>query len=174
MAETSELMKRPLDTDDLTTKRAWEIIAPKVKKYLGQDWRESEETHIREQIMEVLSDGDDGYHMARELERRHYWEEDRYLVDLMDDASFALKSAHNELVKQWIEVYGISPARAIGDTVSTTHAYRKGQIGTIAQIYLDDAKYGVHFTDQPKTSWQILNYEEVIDVPENTDANDKR
>jgi hypothetical protein len=163
MAETNELMKRPEEDDELTLKRAWEIIAPKVKSYLGQDWNESEEPHVREQIMEVLSDGDDGYSMARKLERKG-WEEDRYLVDLMDDASFALHSAYKELVMQWVAVYGISPNRKIGDVVSTTHWHHKGQVGTIKKIYMDEAKYGVHFSDQPATSWQILNYEEVIDA----------
>lgn len=173
MAETSELMKRPLERDEITKKRTWEIFAPKVKKYLGHDWIESEELHIQKQIMNVLSSHDDGYGMARKLERDG-WEEDRYLVDLMDEGESALRDAHKELVKQWIEVYGISPSRNIGDTVSTTHWHRKGQVGTITGIYEDDAKYAVHFPDQPLTSAAILMYEEVIDTPEVTSDDDPR
>ena len=163
MAETSELMARPKESDELTKQRAWEIFAPKVKKYLGQDWSESEAPHIQKQIMEVLSGHKDGYGMARELERDG-WEEDRYLVDLMDEGESALRNAHKELIKQWITVYGISPSREVGDSVSTIHWKRKGEVGTITRINEEEAKYHVHFPDQPSTSAQVLLYEEVIDA----------
>lgn len=169
MAEKSELMKRPLQSDELVEKRAWEIFKPKVKDYLGSDWNDSEEPYIQKKIMEALSTNNDGYGMARELERDG-WAEDRYLVDLMDEGESDLRKAHKEIMKQWIEVYGISPSREVGDTVTTTNWHRKGQVGTISKIYLDEAKYGVRFPDQAATSCQILTYEEVIDVPEASNA----
>ena len=55
MAETNELMKRPLASDELVKARAWEILGPKVKSYLGADWIESEAPYIQKQIMRVLS-----------------------------------------------------------------------------------------------------------------------
>jgi hypothetical protein len=165
MAETNELMKRPLASDELVKTRAWEIFEPKVKSYLGADWIESEAPHIQKQIMRVLSSSKDGYGMARELEREG-WEEDRELVDLMDAGESDLSDAHKELVKQWIAVYGITPSRKVGDTVSTTNWYRKGKIGIITNIREDEATYAVHFPDQSATSAQILLYEEVIDEPE--------
>ena len=165
MAETNELMKRPLASDELVKARTWEILEPKVKSYLGADWIESEAPHIQKQIMRVLSPSKDGYGMARELERDG-WEEDRDLVDLMDAGESALRDAHKELMKQWIGVYGITPNRKVGDTVSTTHWHRKGQVGTITNIREDEATYAVHFPDQPSTSAQILLYEEVVDAPE--------
>jgi hypothetical protein len=100
--------------------------------------------------------------MARELEREG-WEEDRELVDLMDAGESDLSDAHKELVKQWIAVYGIAPSRSVGDVVSTAHWRHKGQAGTITSIYTDEARYAVHFPDQPATSAQVLLYEEVID-----------
>jgi hypothetical protein len=165
MAETNELMKRPLASDELVKARTWEILEPKVKSYLGADWIESEAPHIQKQIMRVLSPSKDGYGMARELERDG-WEEDRGLVDLMDAGESDLRDAHKELVKQWIAVYGIAPSRSVGDVVSTAHWRHKGQIGTITNIREDEATYAVHFPDQSATSAQILLYEEVVDVPE--------
>jgi hypothetical protein len=164
MPETTELMKRPKESDELTKKRAWELFEPKVKSYLGADWIESEREYIKQQIMRVLSSRKDGYGMARELERDG-WEEDRGLVDLMDDAEMALRHAREELVKQWIAVYGIAPSRKIGDRVGTTNWHRKGQIGTIGKIYEGRAEYGIQYPDSAATSFELIPYEEVIDAP---------
>lgn len=164
MPETTELMKRPTASDCIVKKRAWELFMPSVKKYLGQDWIEPEIPHIEKQMIEVLDEFSDGYQMARELERKG-WEEDRYLMDLMDEGESFLRQAHKEILGQWIKCYGITPERKVGDTVSTTNWHRKGQVGTITSIYVDDATYAVHFPDQAATSAQILLYEEVIDAP---------
>lgn len=165
MPETTELMKRPKESDCIVQRRALEMFMPAMKSYLGEDWSESEQPHIEEQLMKVMR-LDDGYAMARELERRYYWEEDRGLVDIMDDLCHKQYEAHKELLGQWVKCYDITPARKIGDVVSTTQWHRKGQVGTIEKIYEEDANYGVHFPEQPATSMQILHYEEVIDAPE--------
>lgn len=170
MPETSDLMKRPTESDCIVKRRAWELFMPAVKKYLGADWSDSDADHIEKQICSVLSSRGDGYSMARELESRHGWAEDRGLMDLMDEGESALEDAHKELLTQWIKCYGIAPARKVGDTVSTTHWRRKGEVGTITLIYEDRADYGVHFPDQEKTSCQLLHYEEVIDAPQDTHA----
>jgi hypothetical protein len=163
MPETTELMKRPHLGDDLTKRRAWEILEPKVKAYIGSDWSESEAPFIKKQVLDAMSPHKDGYGMARQLERDG-WEEDRGLMELMDEAQDVLRAAHAELVKQWIQTYSITPIRKMGDSVSTTHWGRKGQTGIIAKVYEDEAKYGVRFPDHSLTSWQILLYEEVIDA----------
>ncbi|CAN5951009.1 unnamed protein product [Sphagnum jensenii] len=165
MPETTELMKRPTKSDCIVKRRALEMFMPKVKAYLGQDWHDSEQEYIEEQMMDVLDGFRDGYQMARELENRHHWEPDRGLLDLMDEAEHFLYLAHKEILGQWIKCYGIAPARKVGDVVSTTNWHRKGQIGTIKTIYEDQAKYAVHFPDQPSTSAHIIEYEEVIDAP---------
>lgn len=165
MPETTELMKRPTKSDCIVKRRALEMFMPKVKSYLGKDWSDSEQPHIEKQIMEVIHLGD-GYAMARELERRHHWEEDRYLVDLMDEGESFLSSAHKEILGQWIKCYGIYPSRKIGETVGTTNWKRKGQVGEITKIYEDRAEYGVRYPDQALTSHQLIPYEEVIDAPE--------
>lgn len=165
MSETTELMKRPTKSDCIVKRRAWELFMPSVKSYLGREWTDSEAPHIEKQIIDALSSNGDGYSMARALERDG-WEEDRYLMDLMDEGESFLTSAHNEILKQWIKCYGITPSRMVGDSVSTSHWKRKGQVGAIVKVYEDEAKYGVHFDDQPATSSQILLYEEVIDAPE--------
>lgn len=165
MPETTELMKRPLKSDDIVLRRAWELFMPAVKSYLGNDWSDKEAPHVEKQMIHVLSSQNDGYSMARELENRHMWAEDRYLVDLMDEGDSFLSKAHKEILGQWIKCYGIDPERKTGEIVSTTHWHRKGQVGTIMKIYEDEAKYGVHFDDQPATSFQIVLYEEVIDAP---------
>ncbi len=164
MSETTDLMQRPHEQDDLVIKRTLELFMPKVISYLGSDWHESEQESVKDHISDVLRNNSDGYDMARELESRHHWEQDRALVDLMDEGESYQRQAHRELLKQWIEVYGIKPARKIGDTVSTTNWHRKGQFGEITKIYEDRAEYAVHFPDQPLTSAQLLKYEEVIDA----------
>jgi hypothetical protein len=164
MSETTELMKRPSKSDSIVKRRAWELFMPAVKRYLGNEWSDTEAPHIEKQITDVLR-LDDGYAMARSLERDG-WEEDRGLVDLMDEGESFLSAAHKELLGQWIAVYRIAPSRKIGDRVGTTNWYRKGQIGIITKIREDEATYAVNFPDQPITSAQILLYEEVIDTPE--------
>jgi hypothetical protein len=170
MPETTELMQRPHKQDDLVIKRTLELFMPKVILYLSDDWHESERESVKEQISDVLRENSDGYDMARELESRHHWEQDRTLVDLMDEGEIYQRQAHKELLKQWIEVYEIQPSRKIGDRVSTTNWHRKGQVGEITKIYEDRAEYAVRFSDQPLTSAQLLEYEEVIDGPEVTNA----
>jgi hypothetical protein len=170
MPETTELMKRPHKQDDLVIKRTLELFMPKVISYLGDDWHESERESVEKHISDVLRENSDGYDMARELESRHHWEQDRALVDLMDEGETYQRKAYEEIMRQWIAVYGIAPSRKVGDTVGTTNWHRKGQVGTIRKIYEERAEYGVQYSDQAATSWQLLQYEEVIDAPEVTNA----
>ncbi len=163
MAEKNELMKRPTKSDDVVKRRAMEMFMPKVKAYLGNEWTENEAQYIKEQIEDVLDEFRDGYKMARELERKG-WGEDRALVDLMDDGEMFLSEAYKEIVEQWVKCYGITPERKIGDTVSTNHWARKGQVGVITRIYDNEAKYAVRFPDQPQTSAMILEYEDVVEA----------
>lgn len=167
MPETTELMKRPTKSDCIVRRRAWELFMPKVKAYLGAGWIEREIPHIEKQMMEVLDEFSDGYSMARELEREG-WEEDRGLVDLMDDGEDCLRKAHEELQGQWIRAYGIAPERNIGDRVTADIYSRKGQVGEISKFYLDSARYGVRYPDQPETSCYLVEYESVKDAPEVT------
>lgn len=164
MPETNELMKRPKISDDLVKRRAFEMFMPLVKEYLGNDWSDSEQPHIEKQLAKVMNEYDDGYAMARKLERDHGWEEDRELVDLMDEGDSCLHKAHKELQAQWIQVYGITPERQIGDSVTTNIYDRKDQVGFITKFYLDEAKYGVRYPDQPMTSCYIVEYENVKDA----------
>lgn len=166
MPEITELMKRPSKNDCIVKRRAIEMFMPKVKSYLGSDWSESEQPHIEEQLMKVMSANRDGYEMARDLENNYGWAEDRALMDLMDEGESFLSDSHKEILYQWIKCYGIAPERKVGDTVSTNHWHRKGQVGIITKIDEDKATYYVRFPDQPSTSAQILSYEEVIDAPE--------
>jgi len=164
MAETTELMKRPKIWDELTKKRAVEVVWPQVVTFLGSDYQESSRSFIEKQIMSVLSGTRDGYAMARELENHHGWAEERELVDLMDEASYALTNAHKELVAQWVTAYGITPERKIGDSVTTTLHGRKDQVGTIVKLYETEARYGVRYPGQPETSTYVVDYEDVKDV----------
>lgn len=165
MPETTELMKRPSKSDCIVKRRALEMFMPRVKDYLGDDWSESEAPHIEKQIMEVLDEFSDGYSMARELERKG-WEEDRGLVDLMDDGEACLRKAHEEIQGQWIKCYGIGPKREIGDRVVADIYERKGQVGEISKFYPDSTRYGVRYPDQPETSCYLVEYDDVKDAPE--------
>lgn len=171
MPETSESMKRPMKSDAIVKRRAWELFEPAVKRYLGNEYTDTEAPHIEKQVMGALCSGHDGYSMARQLEREG-WEEDRYLMDLMDEGESFLSKAHKEILGQWVECYGIAPERKIGDRVVSKKSYgREGQVGVISKFYLDEAKYGVRYPDQPETSCYIVDYERVEDAPEVVDAN---
>lgn len=170
MSETTELMKRPTRSDCIVKRRALEMFMPRVKDYFFDDWSDAEQPHIEEQLMEVLDEFSDGYHMARELERKG-WEEDRALVDLMDEGESLLSRAHKEILKQWIKCYGITPEREIGSRVMVNIYDRKNQVGVISKLYLDEALYGVRFPDQAETSCYLVEYEDVKDAPEVVSAN---
>jgi hypothetical protein len=167
MSETSTLMDRPKRGDRIVLERAWELFMPKIKRYLGEDWREEGVDDLKQQLMRSLRSGKDGYGMARELERDG-WGEDRELCDVMDEAEDTLISAEREMVLQWITVYSIQASRSVGDTVSTTHWRRRGELGVITKIDASTAEYRVRFADMPYTSAQILKFEEVIDVPKDS------
>jgi hypothetical protein len=160
-----ELVERPQASGNLVKQRAFEILWPRVVLYLGSDYLESSRGYLEKQITEVLSTFHDGYAMARDLERRFGWVEDRELVDLMDAGSHALSKAHKEHVEQWVKDCHIMPERMIGDTVIATPPVREDQVGTIVKIYEGEARYGVRYPDQPKTSHYVVDYEDVRDVP---------
>lgn len=167
MAETTDLMARPSIYDKLTRKRALELFWPQVVAYLDDTYCEADRAYTERQLEDVLAkhyDGRDGYAMARDLENHYGWEEDRKLVDLMDNALDVLSDAQKELMSQWVKTYRIAPERKIGDSVILARHPRQDEVGTVVKIYEDEARYGVRYPDQPETSSCIVNFEDVKDV----------
>lgn len=164
MTEEITATRRPKQSDALVKQRAAEIVTPKIVEWIkrGRETRIVEKD-ISNVLIKILSSHKDGYEMAKELDQAG-WGADSELVDIMDDASYAVSEAARELVKKWVIMYAITPTRKIGDAVTCSSIRRDGKIGIITKIYEKEAQYGVRYPDQPETSCYIVNYEDTAGV----------
>lgn len=87
---------------------------------------------------------DDGYEIAKELERHCYFTPDSVLVSALDEVSYEVTNILKKHIRQWVKVENIKPTHAIGEIVTGTYGNQKGQ-GEIVEIYEEDAAYGVCF-----------------------------
>lgn len=78
--------------------------------------------HIVEQVAAVMRYSTDGYEMCKELDRRHGWDCDRELVDIMDGADWNVDAVYRGREAEWVKANGIEPRFKIGDHVKTPNA----------------------------------------------------
>ncbi len=150
MSETQLLFKpgempmksRPNSRDDEIVAAAVEKILPDVIEWMGEDWCEDQ----REQIIDDLKDScereDDGYQIARALERKH-WTCDSRLVEILDDFTIRAADARDKALREWVADSGIRPKLATGLSV-TMRLLGKGIVtGVIIGIQTERGEYYV-------------------------------
>jgi HrpA-like RNA helicase len=157
------LMNRPTRYDECVQRRAAEIVLPEIKRWLNDpSWATDEE--IIQDLMECLGEGD-GYKICDELKRKHSWECDSQLVEILD--GWVIDDAEKELVKQWVKCLGVKLDIPIGTHVRIKHykSQSMSEFGEVVKHYPEEAKYGVRTPDQdPTANWILLleNIEAVV------------
>lgn len=120
--------------------------------------------------------GPDGFDLAKQMESNGY-DADAHLVEILDNADCLLSNAYNEVVAEWIALYGIKSDFAVGDVVEFDHqgriATRKKVTGVVYQIdeahgrlFIRSDELGHVAPGQMGTQGVILDYEKVVKTTE--------
>jgi hypothetical protein len=116
MAPASTL-PRPSPRDQTLVRQAAERIAADC---VGWDPTSKPEAWI-EPLLRARSEWDDGFRLARELERDAYVMANFELAEILDGASRHLDDVHEEAEKAWVRIVGFEPAFAVGREVTMRH-----------------------------------------------------
>lgn len=97
-----------------------------------------------------------GFDFARALERRHGWEPDARLVEILDGAD--LSSAHRKVQSDWVKAYSIAVPFKVGDQVSTA-SYPKACVSAVwdatAEIVVQPEREKDRWADQPGCGYVV-------------------
>lgn len=134
------LTPRPSQFDEPVTRTAALQLLPDVLRWMknnsspgDQEIDAGEEKDIVNDLVDAMSFDLDSFEICKKLERNHYWGVDRDLIDVMDDAMFAIIKARDGAVKEWVTANGIKPELAIGTRV-TFNAQFKQHTGEITKV----------------------------------------
>lgn len=112
---------------------------------------------------------DDGYELAKTLERRCYWDCDLQMAEELDSFSGYAREEIDAAQKEWAERNKIQPPLPIGRRVKTI---RHNEVGTITGIYEHGvaqfliAVEGDPDYAPPKNARRIVNFEDVQAIEE--------
>lgn len=166
--------KRPVRQQPLVLRTAALSVLRPVLGWLSQEGdlvREDEIDQIVEQLTAAAEAEDDGYQMARYLERRHGWPADSQLTEILNDLPYQVSRAHDRLVRLWVKLHDIRPSHDLGDIVHIRTWNKEGRIekvrGEIISIKTDQAKYLIncpslgHVTEGTGCHGIYVNYESI-------------
>lgn len=108
-----------------------------------------------EALERAWPDWNDGYELARALERDAMIRPDRELVDILDEASHVLDTVLAEAEASWVKIVGFTPIFAIGDEVTIAHG-----TGPVFEIDEKHARYIVD-VDRRNNGGFVMNAEDV-------------
>lgn len=151
---------RPKMFDDEITRAAALKIVPALRTWLGKDADHYEDGELARDIANCSSYRDDGYEIARAMDRLGY-AADSELVGLLDAIGFRRSEAHREAVKIWAAANPIDPAFTIGDRVKSE---TQGP-GEVVDILRDRAQYLVKCdksSAEQGYGGTYLNFEDVL------------
>lgn len=139
-------MPRPRKSDPAIVSYAAAIVAERIVEEWDrtgnvEDWVEP----LRE---ELLYADRDGYELARELERYHI-SPDSKLVEILNDASYALDDAYADALEKWVKITGWTPKFAKGDRVTW-----RNKLGTVNGVRDKAAEYYFSPDDE---AWRFVN-----------------
>lgn len=133
-----EYPKRPGRHEEAITKRAVEMLLPEVRNWLGD---EADERILTDLIDAAKYGNDEGYELARSLERRGY-SPDAELVEILDSMTLCRYEAHKKAVAAWVRAHDLRLDLAIGSPVSLVVS-GKNQVGEIRDLRPETAEYVV-------------------------------
>lgn len=162
-------MERPKKTDDYVVKAAAELVAADLQRWCNA--RDSGERSIiefkPEAIRVVKHCGiENGYELAKLLERDHNYQPDTELVESLDMVWHHLNDAHNRATREWVKGWPSTCPVAIGDKVSFTSGL-KTYAGEVTAIDNEVAKCTVRCASENHTEgagfvveWERLTKDE--------------
>lgn len=151
MAPASTL-PRPSERDPALVRRAAELIAADC---VGWDPTSSQESWV-EPLLNARYEWDDGFKLARELERYAHVDANFELAEVLDGASRHLDDVHEEAEKAWVRIVGFTPAFTVGQIVTMRHG-----TGPIHSIDEKRARYVVD-VDRCGNGGIYANAEDVV------------
>ena len=146
-------LARPKERDDGIVRMAAERLAPRCVEWdepgaSPEDWVEA--------LVRAAHDWDDGYRLARVLERRSHVDPDELLVGILGDAAHVRSDVHRAEVVKWVRIVGFDPAHAVGDAVGT----RWGD-GVVVDVRVETAQYVVS-TDGRTNGGHVIDAEAIL------------
>lgn len=158
---------RPKITDDASQERYVDALIPRVLDWLRECGEFVDATpgeyylqQLREELLDSIDYHNDGYEIAKNLERRHYWSVNASLVELLDDSVALRMVTFNSLIKEWVFSNGILPKYSVGQSVRFVTHRNVEHVGEITRVEFDQARYVIHC---PALGHFHINYEFVID-----------
>jgi len=140
-------IKRPtIDTIDFSD--AYEEMAEEIigwEKDKSADLSETAEA-LKELFSVSELSGEDGYELAKKMERNWSADVDTELVNILDGFSHIIHMTCNEAERQWVKDCCITPKHSVGYIVKTT-VRGKEYFGTIVSIYKDQAQYIINIPE---------------------------
>lgn len=130
---------RPSDRDPAVIRAVVEKLTKPILAWLNEAGSVDDEGDSLESLERVLSDAYDwdGYRLAQDLERWHYWQPDAALVEILSDAEHLRYEAHKKAVTAWSQANGLTPKYAVGQRVRFRTFHHGPQEGEIVGV---DAK----------------------------------
>jgi len=169
--------QRPKISDVVSQERYVDALIPRVLGWLRECGEFVDDTpgeyylqQLREELLDSVDYYNDGYEIAKNLERRHYWSVDASLVELLDDSRALRVVTFNSLIKEWVFSNGILPQYSVGQSVRFVTMRNIEHVGEITRINVDQAQYVIYCAElghvrPPKmgSSGIYIDYECVID-----------
>jgi hypothetical protein len=146
--EKTPIPGRPPESSVAVHLKVAQRLAPRLKKWLSAyDENPTTEGEIVEELVKAFSHcwDYDGHKLANRLS----WDGDSELVEILDDTAHMMRSAHNELVEEWVKTAEIKPLFKVYDPcfVIAERKYRadKGvqHVGEIVEVDAKLARYVV-------------------------------
>ena len=170
---------RPKISDDASLQRYVDALIPRVLTWL-RDAGEFDESNpgesylrqLREELLDSVDYHNDGYEIAKNLERRHYWGVDASLVEILDDSRALRMVTFYSLIKEWVFSNGILPQYSVGQSVRFRMSETRDaeHVSEITEVRLDRAQYLINspmlgHVKSPKSGVMsvYINYEAIID-----------
>jgi hypothetical protein len=168
---------RPRRHDAPIVREAAEVIADRILGWFDETLSDEDLGNERKRLIDWLVDTiayhDNGYTMAKDIERELGYEADRQMVDILESVGPEIVRIHQREVAKWVESWGIELKFKGGDKVSyfeRQDGYGKIQkvIGEVSGCYEKTASYSVyvpekgHVRNGAGTHGVIVNCEDVF------------
>jgi len=147
-----ETIARPKRSDKLIIEQA----AKKHAEEIARQIKDIDAEALAEDLVEHYRSYQNGYDLAKDLEREGY-EIDVEFVNLLDDFDYAVGSAQRDAEKEWVQKVGFTPEFKVGDHVDMGKAYGKNneRYGFVSEIKMESAEYYVKSNSDSGISYVI-------------------
>ena len=139
MLDTNE--KRPRRYTDEMSARAAEKLADMLIEHNSMN--RAKDTIVSDLLSCRIYWRDNGYQLAKALERDRFWDPDPEMVETLDHIDTLLSSELDDAVKDWVLRLKPTPQFAIGDMVAFDCPHEGERKGPVYSIYPERACYVV-------------------------------